>query len=264
MLSGDGSNARISGGVYNSKLNDNGQAYLQNVRNRNERVDMPDNSLYSGGGTVVFAEGFTRHPAMVDERHSLMASGNFDILQQSSANSYVGLVEEDGKYYARLYCDDTMVQTYVRSSGLALQNGRDYAMEFRFRVDSINQNKDFGMMVTMAGSENGKDKGNQILFRLNGDNSFTVQENTLGTWEEGAWYRARVDWSLAGSQKSYRVIWMDDAGNTIAESEEVVLRADLQGEGCQMGSLQVAMIGSMAAGSGTNDMLLDYVLVYQK
>lgn len=264
MVSGDTGNIRISGGTYNSKLNDGGQDYLQNVRNRKERIDMPDNSLYGGGGTVVFAEGFTRHPAMADDRRSLMAAGNFDVLQQSSAGSYAGLVEEDGNYYARLYCDDTMVQTYIRSSALALGNGSDYAMELRFRVDSINQNKDYGMMLTMAGSENGKEKGNQILFRLNGDHSFAVQEDMLGMWEEHVWYRVRVDWSLAKGQKAYRVVWMDDVGNAVAESEEVVLRADLQGEGCQMGSLQIAMIGSMAAGSGANDMLLDYVLVYQK
>ncbi len=280
---------QFTGGTYNAGLRDQNQSYLKNVRNRNARWDMPSDTLFQGntekngqtsadgqdshdGNTpqgentgILFAEGFTAYPAMAGGYRAVMETGSFDGFQTPSEHAYAGLAEEGEETYVRLYCDDLAVQTYLKSSSVRLESGADYGMELRLRIDSINSDPDYGMFLSMTGLEDGREKGNEICFRFYGDHSFAVQEKQLGIWQEAQWYRIRMDCYFSGEKnKYYTVTLFDDTGKELASSGQVKLRAELQEKECVMSGLQLAMIGSGVQGSGINDMLVDYVLIYRK
>lgn len=253
--------ASVNGVLYGSGMM-KGEAALSGSHDRKERIDMPDNALYEGGGEMLLAEGFTNYPCVAGEDRYLDASGTFDQLSVPSAKAYAGLTEEDGATCCRLYCDETMSQTYMKSSSLVLED-EEYGLELRFRVKSIHQNPDYGILFTMTGRKNGQEAGNEILFGLYGDRELKLRGASLCPWQEDLWYRLKLEFNFDGPEKCYKVTLLDDEGGVLAQSGSLTLREELQDEGTTLGDLQIALIGSTVAGKGKNDILIDYIICYK-
>lgn len=234
---------------------------VQNAHNRKERIDIPDNAL-NVDGTVLMAEGFTNHPAMEGGNRYLNAGGNFDQIQSPSGDAYAGLEEQDGNFFAHLFCGEKASSTYIKNSGLSMDADGLYDLEMRFNITSVNQNRDYGMMCSVEGIGETGSLGTELLFGCYGDHSFSVRGESLYTWEENTWYRVRVTFALQDGDKSFEVVLLDDDGTVLA-SVAGKLRDVLQAD-CRLGNLQIAMTGSAVSGSGENDMLLDYCMLTQK
>lgn len=251
----------VEGMAYASGIYGVENATVRNAHNRRERIDIPDNAL-NMEGTVLMAEGFTDHPAMGGEKRYLNAGGNFDKLQPPSEDAYVELVEEDGIFFARLFCSENANSAYLRDSSLMMDEGGTYELEMRFNIASVNQNRDYGMMCSVEGIGATGVLGTELLFGCYGDHSFSVRGESLYTWEEDVWYRVKILFVLQGSDRRFEVSLLDDEGVELA-SGGGKLRDALQGD-CALGNLQIAMIGSAVSGSGENDMYLDYCQIVQR
>lgn len=251
----------VAGMAYNANVFGMEDARVEYACNRKERVDLPDNAL-PVEGRIVMAEGFTRHPAMEGEGRYLTPAGNFDQIQPPGRDAYVGLVEQDGNSYARLYCAQNAGSAYLRSGSVVLEQGNVYEMELRYAISGLDRNKDCGWICSVEGIGEKGTLGAELLFGCYGYRAFSVKGEELFTWEEDTWYRVRVTFDLQASEKKIGVELLDDMGERLALSSRN-LRDVLQGE-CFLGNLQMAVTGSMAADSTENDILLDYCVIYQK
>lgn len=251
----------VDGMAYNAGIHGMESAAISNACNRRERIDIPANALNTEGN-ILLAEGFSSYPTNGGDARYFSESGSFDQLVQSSAEAYVSLEEQESNSFAHLYCSEKAAASYLKSSGLTLESDGLYEMELRFRIASINQNENVGLICSMDGIGNGSVLGTQLLFGCYGDNSFQAFGENLCSWEENVWYRTSVVLNLKKGEKTITVTLMDDDGKELA-SATGMLRDVLQ-EDCQLSNLQIALISSMAADSGDSDLLLDYCQIREK
>ncbi len=263
---------KITSMTYKNNLRTKtGFAALVPVLKLGERFSVPTNSFsMTQESQILFAENFEGYPASNRNgvERALGITDNFSEFQPPAKEAYAALAVDEDNTCVRLYADGTAVQSYLYNHSMALPVGMEsssYTMETRLKLNEISRNSGARLFCCMHNVKEGAETGTVLLFNFKNDFSFEVDNKSIGTWKEGEWYRIKVELDLRNpADKTYTVSLYDDTNKMLTESDWIPLNSSLQNNTDDFGALIFgALSGTQGQKPGANDILIDYVAVYQ-
>lgn len=267
-------NIKVSGLLFDKNLlTDSGFNSLTGVYKKGLRFAVPDEILFGTKGIFRFADDFSDYPASDQNgiEKALNPSGNFYEFQAPTAQSYVSLYTENGNSYAKMFCDDTAIQSYIKSNAFSLEAGmmpntadeNIYTLEMKLKIDSLSSGSESKLFGSIKGFFAGKEAGNEMLFEFHKDGNLYVKGENICSYSKNEWYYLIIEFNLIDEEnKSYQVSLYDSAGTKLYTAKETAIRTEFQKQGIVLRDFQLGVIGGMAAGSGQCEVLIDYIVVY--
>ena len=263
---------RIASMTYKNNLRSKqGFASFRNIVKKGERFTVPDNSYYlNRESDIFFAEGFEGYPTsnMNGVPNALGTTDNFSEVQPPSKAANVSLVKDEEGTYARIYSDHTAVQSYLYNHSMDLPSGlaaSTYTVESRLKLEQICDNKDARLFCLMHNVKDGAETGAVLLFNFKNDFTFEVNNRSIAGWEEGVWYRVKIDLDLRDiADKNYIVSLYDDSNNLLADSGIIKFSSNLQNNDDGFGGfIYGALSGIASQNPSANEIYVDYVAVFR-